>query len=113
MLLKRLYKALNWKGKAVEKFLSPATVKSNKHMAQRQPAVLSWAMLPLSAGVVLPEAQWHKDHLHLKLITVPATLELYATPTPQMLLLAAADTSPAHLVPWLQKGRQRHHMNPN
>lgn len=68
MYLKRLYTALNWKGKAMEKFLSPATVKSNKHMAQCQPAVLSWAMLPVSAGKVLPEAQWRKDHLHFELL---------------------------------------------
>lgn len=39
----------------------------------------------ICAGAVM----WH----------TPATLELYATPTPQMLLLAAADTSPAHRVP--------------
>lgn len=37
----------------------------------------------------------------------PATLELYATPTPQMLLLAAADTSPAHRVPWLMKEKKK------
>lgn len=37
----------------------------------------------------------------------PATLELYATPTPQILLLAAAETSPAHLVPWLWENRHK------
>jgi len=63
-----LYKALNQKRKAIEKFLSLATVKSNKHMAQCQYAVLSWAMLPVSAEEVLLEAQKGKDHLHLELL---------------------------------------------
>lgn len=35
-------------------------------MTQCQPAVLSWATLPVSAGEALPEAQWPKDHLHLE-----------------------------------------------
>ncbi len=32
---------------------------------------------------------------------LPPILQLYAIPTPQLLLLALAATSPAHLVPWL------------
>lgn len=58
LLLNSLYKALDRKDKAMDKFLSPATVKSNEYMVQYQSAALSWATLPVSAGGVLPEAQW-------------------------------------------------------
>lgn len=47
---------------------------------------------------VMPSGSWH---LLFGRDSLPATLELYATPTPQILLLAAAETSPAHRVPWL------------
>lgn len=63
-----------------------------------------------------PQFPWCRCQLIDMLISVwagavmwhtPATLELYATPTPQMLLLAAADTSPAHRVPWLVTVKSR------
>lgn len=38
-------------------------------------------------------------------VILPATWELYATPTPQMLLSLAAETSPAQRVPWLKQKR--------
>lgn len=65
MLLRSLYKVLNWKVKATANFFSSATAKSNKHMAPCQPVVLSWATLPVSAEV-LPEAQCCKDLMHLE-----------------------------------------------
>ena len=37
----------------------------------------------------------------------PATFESYATPTPQTPLSRAADTSPAHRVPWLKQSRHK------
>lgn len=45
---------------------------------------------------------WKPATLPNALPPIPAS---YATPTPQMELLAAAATSPAHLVPCLQRER--------
>lgn len=79
----------------MEKFLSPATVKSNKYMVQYQSAALSWATLPVSAEV-LPEAQWtiytldcyHTCHFgvvrdsHAADVVVGSSRHLSCTPCP-------------------------------
>lgn len=73
MSLKKLYRAPSEGGGAMEKFLSPASVRSNKNMAQCQPAVLGWAMLSV------PAEQYCMRHSAVRTAwvgTVPATLEL-------------------------------------